>query len=140
MADSLGGAVWSAVLGALGGLATSYVNNKINATKQGKARYVDASVDIIEEIQISASNYWRKGGRDSELESTLKGQLERMELKLHALRRFFPDDNSARQIASDDLWQEITDADFETEARQPDSAKVGRIRAKCKCLIDLLHG
>jgi len=138
MADTIGGAAFSAFFGAVAGLISSIITARLNASKQASTRYVEAITDLVEDIQVSASAYWRKDGRDAALESELKSQLERVEVKLHCLLRYAADPYSARELAADDMWSEITGGAFESDTRTADEPRVEVIRANCKCLVDLI--
>lgn len=142
MADGIwGNETVSAVLGGLsGGVVSWIVTRKANKDARKLAGY-QAVETILDELECSARDYWRKSGRIPVEESKIKSLLERLDLKVQAyfrIRKSASLEERAREVL-DDLSEYVSGGDFETVKRRPDFGRVKLIKAKCAQMRDALH-
>lgn len=138
----LSNATISAILGGLSGGVVSWLIAL--GSERATRRYSQycAIESLLDELHCISIRYWKKPGKDCEVEAAIKGLVEKLDLKVQSLSRLIGKGRVARGSCDrvDDLAEEITGDDFEMVSRKRNSVRALKIENQLKELKDYLHG
>lgn len=132
-------AIVGAVLGAIsGGVSSWFITSRFEEKAQ-RSRAYDRFDEALDDLQTTATAYWRTNGQDFDKERYLKSQLEKVDLRLEALLRVLGQFQTSSRVRLDALTDEVTGGNFETHNRVADQNRVTSIKALCAEFRDSLH-
>lgn len=131
----------SAITGAVAGGLISFFVALFSAASNRHSMAVSDLLSLTEDFAIEACAYWRTTGQNKAVESRMKSQLERIDMRMQSVIKKGKAKRNKDALISkiDDLTEASTGGAFEEMSRYTNVARVKKIRSVIKEIDDLVH-